>query len=131
MHVLLIGLAGVLNPLIAVVDRPFLRRSTGQCHVECSARERLVRTITHRPANDTPRVHVEHSGQVQPALPGRHIGDVGHPHAIGTEAGEGPRGSIRRCRHALIGAACMHVAAATLGQDCVRLAQSLNTMDPT
>jgi hypothetical protein len=25
----------------------------------------------------------------------------------------------------------MHVAAATLGQDCVRLAQSLHTMDPT
>ena len=36
------------------------------------------------PADDGPRVHVEHERDVQPALPGRHLDDVGHPQLVGS-----------------------------------------------
>jgi hypothetical protein len=45
--------------------------------------------VGHRPAGDPPRVEVLDGGQVQPALPGPEVGDVGDPDAIRAVGGEG------------------------------------------
>ena len=46
--------------------------------------------IGHGPADDPPREQILDGGQVEPALPGSEVGDVGDPDPIGPFGGEGP-----------------------------------------
>jgi hypothetical protein len=39
--------------------------------------------VAHASAHDAPRVHVDHEGHVQPALPGADVGEVRDPELVG------------------------------------------------
>src|SRR5262249_16298420 len=39
--------------------------------------------VCHRPTDDRPREGILHSGEVEPTLPGREVGDVGDPERVG------------------------------------------------
>ena len=41
-----------------------------------------VHGVADPPAHNAPGVHVDHEGHVQPALPGRDIGEVRHPELV-------------------------------------------------
>jgi hypothetical protein len=45
-------------------------------HGESGQRQFGAQVIAHRPADDFPAEQVQNDGQVQPALVGRHVGDV-------------------------------------------------------
>ena len=44
--------------------------------------EGLFQGVPHAPADDTVTLQVEHNSHIQPALGGRHIGDVSGPRSI-------------------------------------------------
>jgi hypothetical protein len=50
----------------------------------------------HRPADDATRVQVEHHRHVQPALGGRHVGEIGHPALVRAFSGELALEQVRR-----------------------------------
>lgn len=63
----LIGAAGVLASLVAVVDRARRWPATFECHPERGAGQFLIRALTHRPTHDLSRVQVERGREMQPA----------------------------------------------------------------
>lgn len=68
--------------------------------------------IGHRPPDDAAGEDVEDSGDVEPALPGPHVGDVGHPQlvgAIGFEVAVDEIGSRCSC---LVAHRCARLSAA-------------------
>ena len=54
-----------------------------QRHLERVDDELGAHVIGHRPADDPARVGVLDGGEVDPALPGAQVGDVGHPQHVG------------------------------------------------
>ena len=52
----------------------------------------------HTPAHDAPGEDINDEGHVQPALPGRHVREVGHPELIGPVGLEDPVDPIQRAR---------------------------------
>lgn len=51
------------------------------------------------PPEDAAREHVEHRGDIEPALVGPHVGDVGDPQLVGSIGGEvAVDETRRRCR---------------------------------
>ena len=53
-----------------------------QGHVQRVEHQFGTKMIGHRPSHDAPAEHIEHDGQIQKPLPGRHVGDIGHPETI-------------------------------------------------
>jgi hypothetical protein len=54
----------------------------GDGHVEGVQDELGAQMVGHRPADDPPREGVQDHRQVQPALTGALLGDVGHPQLV-------------------------------------------------
>ena len=50
----------------------------------------------HRPADDPPTPRIQHRREVQPARPGAHLRDVGHPEPVGALGREVPPHQVRR-----------------------------------
>jgi hypothetical protein len=68
---------------IGVEDQAGRRPPLRQSHREGLVRERLVEQRRHRPADDPSGVEIEHDGEMEPALPGAHRGDIGDPAPVG------------------------------------------------
>jgi hypothetical protein len=83
--------------------------------------QRLLQRVEHEvgvhraadaPAHDGPRVHVDHEGHVDEALPGRHIGEVRDPQLIRPLGQELPVHPVQRARRLLVGNGGSHLLAA-------------------
>jgi hypothetical protein len=57
-----------------------------------------LEVIGHRPADNLARRHILEGGQIQKALVGRDVRDVGQPHGVGLLGHKGPTEPIRRNR---------------------------------
>src|SRR3954453_130347 len=65
-----------------MVDQPQLRLAPGERHPQRVDDELRAHVVGHRPADDLAREGVLDRGQIEPAFPGRHVGDVGDPEAV-------------------------------------------------
>lgn len=77
-----IVIAGVLDAAIRVMQQTRARTPSAQCHAERAQREIDVKRLAHRPADAAARGEIQHRGQVEPALPGRDVGNVADPDPI-------------------------------------------------
>ena len=77
-----------LAPLVGVVDQSGLRLPARNRHLQGVGHELGPHVVGHRPADDLPRVEVLNGGEVDPALPGPEIGDVGRPDPVRLRGGE-------------------------------------------
>src|SRR4029079_12897432 len=117
LQLLLVSLAGVLHALITIVDDTFLWVASGNSHVQGVTGKSLVGSVTHRPTDDSTRVHVQHRSQVKPPLASRYVCDVSDHDSIHARGGKRPSQEIRSCGHALIGSPRTQVATAALALD--------------
>ena len=81
-EVLMIGRSSVLNPSIRMVQ-PSCGTLLFQSHRQRVRRNLRVERVARGPANNLPRVSVEHRGKVEPALSGRNIRTIGEPDPVG------------------------------------------------
>src|SRR3954463_13950227 len=81
-----------------MVDQPRRRLPPLQGHPQGVARQLGPEVVGHRPADDLTRGHVLDRGQVQPALAGRDVGDVGQPDRVRSLGGEPPVEQVGRDR---------------------------------
>ena len=65
-------------------------------HVESVEHQLGAQMSLHRPADDPAAEGVEDHGQIEKAGPGRDVGYIGHPQAIGRGGGEVALDQIRR-----------------------------------
>jgi hypothetical protein len=65
---------------IRVVQEPCRWFPVRQRHVRASSARS---TVTHRPADHSAHVQIEHHGEINPALLGPDVGDVSGPHTVG------------------------------------------------
>ena len=75
-------IAAKLRPLIEV-NQDMLRLASAHSHEERVQHEILSQRGLGGPADNAARVEVHHDGQIQPAFPCAHIGNVGDPSGIG------------------------------------------------
>ncbi len=73
----------VLTAPVAVMDEFGVRLSSGHGHGHCFDDQFTGLTVAHRPGDEPTATKVLHAGQEELALPGRELGDIGHPALIG------------------------------------------------
>jgi hypothetical protein len=66
-----------------VVDQPRVGTPVPDGHVEGVEDELGAEVVGHRPADHPTRVDIQDDGQIQPARPGRDVGDVSRPDTVG------------------------------------------------
>ena len=76
---LLIFGAGVLATAIRVTQRSLGRLPLRQCHVHRFQRKLSLQPLVQCPTDDPAREQIQNNRQIQPALEGPQIGDVGDP----------------------------------------------------
>src|SRR4051794_26779569 len=91
-------LESALHTPVAMVDQPRRRLPPLQAHPQGVARQLGPEVVGHRPADDLARGHVLDRGQVQPALAGRDVGEVGQPDRVRSLGGELPVEQVGRDR---------------------------------
>ena len=69
----------VLAAAIGMVDQPLGRTPHGESGLQGSDRQPAVQAVADRPADDPPREQVDDDGEIDPALPCPHVGDVDAP----------------------------------------------------
>ena len=79
-----------LASLIAVMDQPRVGSAIPDGHVEGVHHQLGSEVVGHRPANHPAAEDIQDHGQVQPARPGRDVGDVRGPHPIRCRRREPP-----------------------------------------
>src|SRR4051812_27734426 len=89
-------LESALDPAIGVLDQPAGRLPALDRHHEGVAGELAAEVVGHAPPDDLAGGHVLDGGQVQPALPGRDVGDVREPDRVRPVGGEVPAEQVRR-----------------------------------
>jgi len=67
---------------------PGVRPPARERHLQRVADELAAHVVSHPPADDPAAVEVLHRDQIQPALPGAQVGDVGDPAAVRCRRGE-------------------------------------------
>jgi hypothetical protein len=72
------------------MDQPSGGSAVPDRHVERVQDQLGAQVVSHRPSHHAPGEHVQDHRQVQEALPGRDIGDIGGPQPIRPSSGEGP-----------------------------------------
>ena len=72
----------VLRALVGVMDESWLGSAAVDGHLEGVDDELGAEVVGDRPADDPARVAVEHDRDVEPALPGAHVADVGDPEPV-------------------------------------------------
>lgn len=110
------GQRGGLAALVGVVDQPSGWLPAPAGHVEGVHHQLCPEVVGHRPADHLTREAIQHHGQLPPARPGRHLGDVGHPQRIGPLGGERAADQVRCWRSGRV-AAGQAVAAAPVATD--------------
>ena len=86
----------VLAALIAMYDNLAVRFSTPDRHHLSAQRELARKSGLHRPANHVTGEEIDNHRQIQPALPGADISNIGDPDLIGPDNGKLPLHTIRR-----------------------------------
>ena len=94
-------LESALPALVGVVHEPGVGAAARDGHLERVDDELGAQVVGDRPADDPAAVAVHHGGQVQPALPGPDVGDVGRPQAIARDRVEVALDQVRGGPHAL------------------------------
>jgi hypothetical protein len=79
---------GVLAAAIGVVDEARRRLLLLDGHGQGRDGQFSPQVIAHRRANDLPGEEIKHDSQIEPTLPGWHIGYIGEPYLIGAFGGE-------------------------------------------
>src|SRR6266545_3255548 len=82
------GEADELAALVGVPDQPGVRSTMCKRHLQCVGDELGAQVVGHRPADDPAAVEVLDGDEVEPALPGAQVGDVGDPAAVRSAGGE-------------------------------------------
>jgi hypothetical protein len=92
--------ADVLRPAVRVVDQAAVTLGLAGVQGLLQRIEHEVRAhrTAHAPAHDAPGEHVDDEGHVQPALPGRDIGEVRYPQLVRPLGLELPVDPIQRAR---------------------------------
>lgn len=74
----------VLRPAIAMVNQGAvtLRLARVECLFQCIENEVGLHRAADAPANDASGEHVNDEGHVEPALPGRDVGEIRHPKLV-------------------------------------------------
>src|SRR4051812_28515172 len=80
---LAVGLGGVLDPCVTVMDQAGFRPAALQGHDQRVHAQPGPEVVGHAPADDLARGQVLDRGRVQPALVGRQVADVGQPDGVG------------------------------------------------
>ncbi|EAA20200.1 hypothetical protein, partial [Plasmodium yoelii yoelii] len=109
----------VLRASVAVVNQGIgaFRLPGVQGLLQCVQDEVGPHRMTDPPAHNAPGKHVNHEGHIQPALPGRDVGEVRHPQLIGTIHLELPVDPIQRARDGVVGhRGAHHLATPHTGQ---------------
>lgn len=75
-------LAGVLAALVRVVQQLVRPAAPPQRHQQGVSHQLRRHRGTHRPADDAPRVQVQHCRHEEPAFRRPEVGEVGHPFAV-------------------------------------------------
>jgi hypothetical protein len=83
-----------------MMDRALRRLARRHSHPERVDDELLAHVSGHRPADDPAAEQVLHRGEVQPALPGADLLDVGRPHEVRRLRPEVPAHEIGERLHA-------------------------------
>ena len=86
----------VLAALIAMYDNLAVRFSTPHGHHQSVQREFARESGLHRPANHVTGEEIDNHRQIQPALLGADISNIGDPDLIGPDNGKLPLHTIRR-----------------------------------
>jgi hypothetical protein len=81
------GERSVLAALVGVMNN-LARTALPERHVERLEHQLGAQIGLHRPAYDPPTEHIEHHGEVEKPRPGRDVGDIRNPQAIGRRGGE-------------------------------------------
>ena len=76
------GDRGVLRALVGAVNDG-LGPAIAQRHVEGAQHELGPQVRGHRPPDHAPAERIQRDGEVEEPGPGRNVGDVGHPQAVG------------------------------------------------
>ncbi len=76
---LAVAVAGVLAAPIRVVDESGRWPASGDGHVEGVEGDAGGQTGAHRPADDPAGEEIEHDREIEPALAGRDVSNVGQP----------------------------------------------------
>src|SRR4051794_18792154 len=97
-------LESALDAAVRVVDQPRRRLPAPDRHQQRVAGELLAEVVGHAPADDLARGHVLDRRQVQPALPGRDVRDVGQPDRVRLVGRELPVEQVGRDREAVAAA---------------------------
>src|SRR5215471_3244091 len=75
--------AGVLDAAVGVKDQARRRPAMRQGHVQRQHHQRGVDLLADSPANYAPAVEVQDGRDINPALMGEHVSDVGRPELVG------------------------------------------------
>jgi transposase len=86
----------VLAATIRVVDQSGFWASDGEGLPECFKSQLLVKAVADGPANDAPGEQVDDDGEIQPALTGPEIADIGTPLLVGVIGREVLGDEVRR-----------------------------------
>jgi hypothetical protein len=84
-----------LAAVIGMVHQAGGRLALADGHIEGVQDQFGAQVVGHRPAHDPAGEAVQHHGQVQPALVGALLGDIGHPQPIRCRWGEPPPDQVR------------------------------------
>src|SRR5918995_4178115 len=84
-----------------MVDQSLLRAAAGDGVLERDPHERAAHVTGHRPADAGAREAVDNGSQVQLALAGRDLTDVGEPQLVGTPGAEVAADQVGGGPHAL------------------------------
>ncbi len=82
------GLGRILDPPVGMDDQSLGGPPAGQGLLQGLEHQLLAQGRTHCPTHHPARIQVNEDRQVDPALLGGQIGDVPHPHLVGTGDGE-------------------------------------------
>ena len=88
LHHFAIVCRGILNAAIGMVDQAGARPLRRDRHPQGCQRQVGAQMIAHRPADDLATVEIQDRGQIEPALIGLDIGDVGKPDPVRRSGGE-------------------------------------------
>src|SRR5918993_2749224 len=95
-----------LHATIRVVDQPTWWLPTLDGHEQCIAGKLGPEMVGHAPAHDLAGGHVLDRGQVEPALAGRNVADIGQPDGIGMIGSKVPPQQVRRHRIVMPAVGC-------------------------
>jgi hypothetical protein len=89
----------LLATTLAVEDHPSICLPAELGHHQCIGADVGCHARLDRPADDFSLKHVQHHGQVKPALAGVDVDDVARPNSVGRLGLEVARQQVRRDRH--------------------------------